>query len=79
MIGASLAIKIFKEPVSELRELLFRDDLQLILSGNSSVKDYFKKAQNSSYLYELWETKLQNSPQNLIASDEDGMKEIASG
>ena len=33
MLGASLAVRIFKEPVSELEELLLRDKLQLIIVG----------------------------------------------
>ena len=36
MLGASLAVRIFKEPVSELEELLLSDKLQLIIVGRFS-------------------------------------------
>ena len=36
MFGASLAVRIFKEPVSELEELLLSDKLQLIIVGRFS-------------------------------------------
>ena len=41
MFGASLAVRIFKEPVSELEELLLSDKLQLIIVGRFSK--YIKK------------------------------------
>ena len=41
MLGASLAVRIFKEPVSELEELLLSDKLQLIIVGRFSK--YIKK------------------------------------
>ena len=39
MLGASLAVRIFKEPVSELEELLLRDKIQLIIVGKASQFD----------------------------------------
>ena len=79
MLGASLAIKVFKDPITDLHELLDRNDLDLIVSGTSSVKDYFKDAKPGSYQHQLWLNKLNNTPANLIKNDETGMKEIASG
>jgi len=38
MLGASLAVRIFKEPVSELEELLLSDKLQLIIVGRIYLK-----------------------------------------
>ena len=37
MLGASLAVRIFKEPVSELEELLLRDKIQLIIVGKVAL------------------------------------------
>ena len=79
MLGASLAIKVFKDPITDLHELLDRNDLDLIVSGTSSVKDYFKDAKPGSYQHQLWLNKLNNTPVNLIKNDETGMKEIATG
>ena len=79
MFGASLAITVFKDPIYELHELLDRNDLDLIVSGSSSVKDYFKDAKPGSFQHKLWQKKLNNTPDNLIKNDETGVKDIASG
>ena len=40
MLGASLAIKVYRDPVSSLEDLLV-SDMKLVISANSSIQDYF--------------------------------------
>ena len=40
MLGASLAIKVYRDPVSSLEDLLV-SDMKLVISENSSIQDYF--------------------------------------
>ena len=63
MLGASLAVRIFKEPVSELEELLLRDKLQLIIVGTSTVgqkieKSPGKKTREIKYVNQFFFVKL---------------------
>ena len=55
MLGASLAVRIFKEPVSELEELLLSDKLQLIIVGRFSkyIKKHWKVEKNLIAFYSL--------------------------
>ena len=59
MLGASLAIKLYREPVSSLEELL-DSDLKVAIAANSSIQDYFSKANSTSIQAKIWREKLQN-------------------
>ena len=58
MLGASLAIKLYREPVSSLEELL-RSDLKVAVAANSSIQDYFSDATSTSIQAQIWREKLQ--------------------
>jgi hypothetical protein len=66
MLGASLAIKIYRAPVHSLHDLYY-SDLSLAVVGSSSVQRYFSGAENSSIQGLIWATKLQE-PGALITS-----------
>ena len=54
MLGASLAIKIYRDPVSSLNDLL-ESDLKIAVAANSSIQDYFSDAPPSSIQGEVYE------------------------
>ena len=58
MLGASLAIKIYHDPVTNLDDLL-ASDLKLAVAANSSIQEYFSEANSASVQGQLWQTKLQ--------------------
>ena len=58
MLGASLAIKLYREPVSSLEELL-HSDLKVAVAANSSIQDYFSDATSTSIQAQIWREKLQ--------------------
>ena len=67
MLGASLAIKLYREPVSSLEELL-DSDLKVAIAANSSIQDYFSKANSTSIQAKIWREKLQNKEDSFLSS-----------
>ena len=63
MLGASLAIKLYREPVSSLEELL-SSDLKVAVAANSSIQDYFSHASSASIQAQIWREKLQPEAEN---------------
>ncbi len=78
MLGASMAIKIYHEPVSSLEDLL-ASDWALAVSANSSIQEYFSEAPPASVQGKLWRTKLTLDGAALFKSSVKTTEEIALG
>lgn len=60
MLGASLAIQIYRDPVTNLEDVL-KSDYRLVIAANSSIQDYFSDAPKDSIQGLIWSRKLVDS------------------
>ncbi len=57
MLGASLAVKIYREPVDSLESLL-KSDYQILVVNGSSISRYFSEANPDTVQGQIWSQKM---------------------
>ena len=62
-----IAIEKYSEPISQLEEILQRNDLQLLITANTSFQTFFELSNENSKLKQIWNQKLKPYPENLLS------------
>ena len=78
MLGASMAIRIFKPPVNSLEEVL-ESPMSFAVANGTSVYGLFSKAAPGTIENKIFETKINVTGVTLPKSDKFGLAEMLAG